>query len=68
LAAKFLEALGILHINLGTEGVKKEDSEFELELKSEFEELFEHGEKHIAVSSTLGEVFATMVCLEPNGS
>jgi len=32
-----MEALGILHINLGTEGGMKEDGEFELELKFEFE-------------------------------
>jgi len=37
LAAKSLEALGILHINLGTEGDIKVDPEFELESKIEFE-------------------------------
>jgi len=60
--------LGILHINLGTEDGINVDPEFELESKIEFEELLEHGEKHIAVSSTPGEVFATMVCLGTNGS
>jgi len=68
LAAKSLGASGILHIILWTEGGMKEDGEFKLEFNFEVEELFEHGEKHIAVSSTPGEVFAMMVGLEPHCS